>query len=63
MALTKCCPKCISVEISRSHRKNPLEKYLLGAIGVRPYRCMNCDARFYAFSRFNVESSQTNKAA
>jgi hypothetical protein len=59
----RMCPKCRSVETSGSHRKGPLEKYLLGAIGIRLYHCMNCDARFYAFSRFNEESSQTNKAA
>ena len=25
----------------------PMERYLLPAIGVRPFRCVNCDARFY----------------
>ncbi len=63
MAEKRLCPNCRSVDTSRSHRKGPLEKYLLGALGVRPYRCMNCDARFYVFSRFDEESSQTNKAA
>jgi hypothetical protein len=62
MAEKRQCPNCGRGENYRSHRKSQLEKYLLGAIGVRPYRCMNCDARFYAFSRFNEESSQTNKA-
>ena len=24
-----------------------MERYLLRAVGVRPFRCVNCDARFY----------------
>jgi hypothetical protein len=57
------CPNCGSVENSRSHRNGPIEKYFLGPIGVRPYRCLNCDVRFYAFSRFNENASVNNKAA
>jgi hypothetical protein len=38
--------------------EGPIEKYLLGAIGVRPYRCMNCDAWPYTFSGFKEESLQ-----
>jgi len=41
------CPHCCSSEIFRSHRSNAVEKYLLRAIHVRPFRCINCDARFY----------------
>jgi hypothetical protein len=63
MAEKRLCPNCRSAESSRSHRSGPLEKYILGVLGVRPYRCMNCDVRFYAFSRFNEESSENNKAA
>ena len=57
------CPNCGSVQNYRSHPTRPLEKYLLGPIGVRPYRCLNCEARFYAFSRFDEETSVKNKAA
>jgi predicted RNA-binding Zn-ribbon protein involved in translation (DUF1610 family) len=63
MAEKRQCPNCGSVENSRSHRNNPLEKYLLGAIGVRPYRCLNCGVRFYAYSRFDADTSVNNKAA
>jgi hypothetical protein len=63
MAEKRLCPNCRSVETSRSHRMGPLEKYILGVLGLRPYRCMICDLRFYAFSRFDEESSQSNKAA
>ena len=40
------CPHCGGSEIFRSHRRNAVERYLLRAIGVRPFRCVNCDARF-----------------
>src|SRR5580700_7723836 len=40
------CPHCGSSEVFRSHRHGAVEKYLLRAIGVRPFRCVNCDARF-----------------
>jgi predicted RNA-binding Zn-ribbon protein involved in translation (DUF1610 family) len=63
MAEKRKCPNCGSVENSRSHRNGPFEKYLLGVIGVRPYRCTNCDVRFYAFSRFDEDLSVKNKAA
>jgi hypothetical protein len=63
MAEKRLCPNCRSAESSRSHRNGAFEKYILGVLGVRPYRCMNCDVRFYAFSRFDEESSQTKKAA
>jgi len=50
MAEKRECQNCGSVENYRSHRNGPLETYL-GAIGVRPYRCLNCGVRFYAYSR------------
>jgi hypothetical protein len=63
MSEKRLCPNCGSVENHRSHRNGPLEKYILGVFGVRPYRCMNCDVRFYVFSRFNEDPSQANKVA
>jgi hypothetical protein len=63
MAEKRQCPNCESVGNSRSHRNGPLEKYLLRALGVRPYRCLNCGVRFYAFSRFDEETSVNDKAA
>ena len=59
----RMCPKCRIVETSRSHRHGAVERFLLRAIGVHPFRCLNCDARFFAFSRFNEERLQINKAA
>ena len=56
------CPRCRSVEISRSHRHGGVEHRLLRAIGVCPFRCLNCDVRFFAFSDFDEERLQINKA-
>jgi hypothetical protein len=59
----KSCPYCRSIETARSHRHGGVERYLLRVVGVLPYRCLNCDARFYAFSRFGAGASVTDKAA
>jgi hypothetical protein len=63
MAEKRLCPNCGSVESSRSYLNGPLEKYLLGPIGVRPYRCLNCGVRFYAFSRFDEDTLVNSKTA
>jgi hypothetical protein len=57
------CPYCRSVETSRSHRRGPIEKYLLRAIHVRVYRCDDCNARFYAFARPDAAMPTNNEAA
>jgi hypothetical protein len=63
MLSKKPCPHCKSSETSRSHRHGGVERYFLKVIGVLPYRCRDCDARFYAFSRFGTGASDTHKAA
>jgi predicted RNA-binding Zn-ribbon protein involved in translation (DUF1610 family) len=63
MAEKRKCPNCGCVEISRSHRNGLLEKYLFGAVGVHPYRCLNCSVRFYAYARFDEDTSVNNTAA
>jgi hypothetical protein len=45
----RLCPRSGSSEVFRSHRRT-VERYLLRAIGVRPFRCGNCDARFIGSS-------------
>jgi hypothetical protein len=35
-----------------------LEKYLLRAVQVRPYRCVECDARFYRLKHADAPESQ-----
>jgi hypothetical protein len=59
----RSCPRCRSLETSRSHRHGRVERYLLRVIGVLPFRCLDCDARFYAFTWFGAGTSVTDKAA
>jgi len=63
MRLTKGLVRTVCWETSRSHRLGGVERYLLGAIGILPYRWLDCDARFYAFSRFGAGTSVTDKVA
>lgn len=44
------CPQCSSNEVFRSHRRGPFEKYFFSVIGLRPYRCIKCESRFYGFA-------------
>jgi hypothetical protein len=55
------CRCCRSVEIARSHRRGPTEKYPLRAMHVRVYRCDDCNARFYAL--FCVDAVASAKKA
>jgi hypothetical protein len=63
MSKKRNCPFCRSIETFRSHRRGTVERYLLAVVSVRPFRCLNCDARFYAFARFDDETSVNTKAA
>jgi hypothetical protein len=56
-------PYCRSVATARSHRRGPIEKYLLRAIQARVYGCDDCNARFYAFSRSDSATSPKKPAA
>jgi hypothetical protein len=62
-AARRLCPFCRSVEITRSHRRGPIEKYILRAIRVRVYRCDDCNSRFYGFSRQEAAVPPKNQAA
>ena len=54
------CPKCGTERIHFSRRKGIVEKRILSAIQVRPYRCESCDFRFFRWSIFvNSNSLQT----
>jgi hypothetical protein len=63
MSTKRNCPHCRSNETSQSHRRGTVERYLLALIGIHPFRCPNCDVRFYAFARFDDETSVNNKTA
>jgi hypothetical protein len=41
------CPNCASRAIRRSRKKGLLERTLLAALFVNPYRCETCDERYY----------------
>jgi len=59
----RVCPHCRSLETSRSHRHGSVERFLLRVIGVLPYRCLVCDARFHAFAWLGAGTSVTDRAA
>jgi len=44
------CPRC-GGEGHRSQSRGFIEKQILRRIRVRPYRCRDCHARFYRYSR------------
>jgi len=51
------CPQCRSGDCARS-RRNGFRDYLLAWAGIKPWRCLTCEKRFYAgkvavpFARF-----------
>jgi hypothetical protein len=61
--LKRSCPHCSSVEVFRSHRRGFIEKYVLHPFRMRPYRCVECDTRFYALADFRRENSSTDQVA
>jgi hypothetical protein len=57
------CPHCGSSEVFRSHRRGAMERYLPPAVGLRAFRCVNCDARFYGRKDSYGPTSQDVRAA
>jgi hypothetical protein len=51
----RLCPKCQSNDTRRSKRRGFLELGLLGLLPVLPFRCKDCDWRFYGWL-FSVNS-------
>ena len=45
------CPRCGSERLHRSHRYNAYERTILKILGIRPYRCESCNARFNSRKR------------
>jgi hypothetical protein len=41
------CPSCLSHRCNRSRRRG-LKDYTIGLTGLRPWRCMKCEHRFFA---------------
>lgn len=46
---SRVCPRCECKSIRRSHRVGFTERYLLRMSFIRPYRCLDCDRRFYLY--------------
>jgi hypothetical protein len=45
------CPECDGQEIERCRRKGLLELFICPLINYWPYRCRDCDMRFFARPR------------
>jgi len=43
----RTCPACRSTEVRISHRRGILERGLLAGVGIFPFRCEQCQTRFY----------------
>jgi transposase-like protein len=41
------CPSCKSSKLRRTHRTGIVERSLSKIFGLRPYRCKECDERFF----------------
>jgi hypothetical protein len=44
------CPDCGSLQTHRSRKRGIVEYVLSAIIFVRPFRCEECDARFFRWS-------------
>jgi hypothetical protein len=53
------CPACKSAKVRRSQMRGLLERGLLKRLGVKAYRCAQCDARFYRFGLRSQEKAQS----
>ncbi|HET9402827.1 MAG TPA: hypothetical protein VFO34_17910 [Candidatus Acidoferrales bacterium] len=53
----KSCPCCGSEEVTRSRRQGFIERNILGMTAIRPYRCMDCDTRYYGRRRYMQDRS------
>jgi hypothetical protein len=51
------CPACKSGRVRRSQMRGLFER-LLKALGVKAYRCEQCDVRFYRFGSRSREQVQ-----
>jgi len=42
------CPKCLGKNAQRSRRRNLIET-IISKAGIKPFRCLGCNHRFFAF--------------
>jgi hypothetical protein len=43
------CPFCSGADVRRSQMRGLIERGVFRLVGLRAYRCNNCDERFYRF--------------
>ena len=53
------CPHCNSKAIHRSKRRGIFELSVLSLMPIRPFRCEECDRRFYLFTVADAVQSDT----
>ncbi len=46
----------------RSHRRGPVERYLLSSMNIYPFRCPYCQHRMYAFGRNSPSAIQGRRS-
>jgi hypothetical protein len=47
LVIVRVCPKCRGTNIHRSRRHGP--EYLMAFFLLRPFRCNDCEKRFWSF--------------
>ncbi len=52
------CPTCGSHSVRRSERRGIVEKFLYRLLLIWPYRCLECDGRFFDYKSQVSRSSQ-----
>jgi len=57
------CPACRSKQVRRSQMQGFWEHGVLRAVGVRAYRCENCDKRHYGFEGIDGKSDKLARIA
>jgi hypothetical protein len=51
------CPGCSGRRVRRSPRRGFFEETLLRLVRMRPYRCYDCDRRFFAATQPKTDNS------
>jgi alkylhydroperoxidase family enzyme len=59
--LIRCCPKCNSFDVRRSHRKGLLEALIQPLFLLRPFRCNACQFRHVNFFFCQKISPEANE--
>jgi hypothetical protein len=56
-----CCPACGGHHFARAHAHGPIERFILPIVQIRPYRCTDCDDRFYSRRASGLKSKRDRK--